>query len=245
MEKQKTKYKRYYTTIDGVFESFQQAQKVYGWSEKYNGVPNINKIKKYRPLELTKVVVKGSEPLLEYKWHPKFTEYCVDTDGNVFRYTEQNGYHEITPHINGKVGVNKSNIIGYATIQPYLNGKRHMIYHHRFVAETWIPNPENKRCVNHLNEVKWDNRVENLQWVTYKANSKHSHKRLLGPKETAHTWVLSYKGKNICQDSKISGIARKSGLAKNVVVYIIAISNSLDAPVKSKYRDYDIVKIAN
>lgn len=42
---------------------------------------------------------------------------------------------------------------------------------HRIIAETFIPNPDNLPCVNHLNENPSDNRVENLSWCTYKENS--------------------------------------------------------------------------
>ena len=66
------------------------------------------------------------------------------------------------------------NNAGYARVALYKNDKIVHKFVHRLVAEAFIPNPENKPYVNHKDGVRYNNRIENLEWVTPSENTQHA-----------------------------------------------------------------------
>ena len=77
---------------------------------------------------------------------------------------------------------------GYVYVLLYKEGKRKMYRVHRLVAEAFIPNPNNYKEVNHKDENKQNNRVDNLEWCT--RNYNHNYGTL---KERRS---LKFKGEN-------------------------------------------------
>lgn len=62
---------------------------------------------------------------------------------------------------------------GYLRVDLSKQGKRKIYYIHRLVAMAFIDNPNNLEQINHKNEIKTDNRVENLEWCTNEYNHNY------------------------------------------------------------------------
>ena len=76
---------------------------------------------------------------------------------------------------------------GYYAIGLNLNKKTKWTYVHRLVALHFIPNPDGLPQVDHIDNDKGNNNVENLRWVTHRENSDKSNKRRIGMKYRTKT----------------------------------------------------------
>lgn len=63
---------------------------------------------------------------------------------------------------------------GYYTVDLCKDGKISSQTVHRLVAKAFLPNPDSLKVVNHINGIKTDNNVSNLEWVSYKTNHWHA-----------------------------------------------------------------------
>ena len=70
---------------------------------------------------------------------------------------------------------------GYLCVSIHKDGKQRVVRSHDLIAKTFLPNPENKTQVNHIDGNKKNNKVENLEWVTPRENLLHAFKNGLNP----------------------------------------------------------------
>lgn len=99
--------------------------------------------------------------------------YEVSNLGNVKRLESYTRHPSGSRKIVRERILKLSNCNGYRIVMITNENSRLNKMIHRLVAEAFIINPESKKHVNHINGIKHDNRVENLEWNTPKENENH------------------------------------------------------------------------
>lgn len=119
--------------------------------------------------------------------------YAITEDGKVWSYPRKSKWGTQLWTSKGRFLTSSLDVVGYMAVG--LSGKRSKTHRiHRLLAMTFIPNPENKKTVNHINGIKADNRLENLEWATYLENNKHARRMGLNK---SRPWLYVKKNRRV------------------------------------------------
>lgn len=117
-------------------------------------------------------------------------EIWRDIDGYEERYQVSN-YGRVKSFWRGAIKILKPAAIsrGYLFVSLCKPNQRKQFYIHRLVAQAFIPNPDNKRTVNHIDGHRLNNCVENLEWATAAENTHHALAKDLIPTGELCPWA--------------------------------------------------------
>lgn len=179
--------------------------------------------------------------------YDKNIENEPDLDGEIWKPYPKNSLYSISSF--GRVRGRSGRLLHPAKHrQGYLwlkIGDSHTLVH-RLVAETFLPNPEHKATVNHINANKADNRLENLEWATQSENNRHAlglHLRYF----TRKMWENMTKGKKLSKEQVNTIILKcESGTPQHILADEYHVSRAQICRIvnrKSRVSQYNINKV--
>ncbi len=152
-----------------------------------------------------------------YEWYYKIS--------NLWRIKSYDKYHKNISFLNPSLSDQ-----WYKVIHLYKDWTRKCFKFHRLFAQAFLPNPDNKPEINHINSIRDDNRIENLEWVTHKENMIHSFKIIwrIAP------WTLIKK--KVSQINKLWEVIREWDCAFTVQKELWICSSTIWKACKWKYK---------
>lgn len=143
-------------------------------------------------------------------------KYIISNHGEIIslpRYKQNNSKQQYVEPKEISKYINKIN--GYVYVYLCNDGKEKNIRLHRLVAETFIPNPNNKTQINHKDGNKLNNNVSNLEWCTASENLMHAYKLGLANNNNQKKKVAQYSLDNefIKEFDSLTEASKESGIS--------------------------------
>lgn len=155
-----------------------------------------------------------------------FDNYQITDDGRVWN-KKLNKYLKGSYHRDG-----------YRKVSLRINNKKSPVTKsvHRLVAEAFIPNPDNLPCVNHKDEDKTNNSVDNLEWCTYQYNNTYGDRLIkTAIKKTKQVYQYNLDGELVKIWNSVKECSENNGWPKSTIG---AVCRGIRG--KNKYKGYSL-----
>jgi DNA-binding XRE family transcriptional regulator len=161
----------------------------------------------------------------------------------ITHYPENIYYH-------GRIKNNKTGKIlksyltrGYLRVSLYNDSGRKCKLVHRLVAQAFIPNPDNKSDVNHINGCKTDSNVCNLEWVTASENMSHAHSSGLRPKVNTQGEKNGFSKLTETQVRQIKKLLAQGSLTQKTISSQFNVSRETISSIKNGRRWQNVMTL--
>ena len=134
---------------------------------------------------------------------------------------------------------------GYLRVSLYNDAGRKCKLVHRLVAEAFIPNPQNKSDVNHINGCKTDANACNLEWATASENMSHAHSNGLRPMIDTQGEKNGFSKLTEFQVMQIKQLLANGKLTQKTIGSQFNVSRETISSIKSGRRWQEVIILPN
>lgn len=164
--------------------------------------------------------------------------YLVSDQGEIKSVERRKTNNGGTQFVNERIRVLTPDRDGYLKVCLSKNGRHYVKSVHRLVAEAFIPNPYNLPVINHINEDKQDNRVENLEWCTVQHNTMHGTGRIRTAMKQGRAVVQLDMDDNAIDEFYSMGVASKAtGIPQPNIFKVCNGERNTAGGYKWRYKD--------
>lgn len=166
---------------------------------------------------------------MELRESKRYKGYFSDKNGNI--YSNRRGKMVLKKLRKDKDGYLITSVVDD------IKGFETTLRAHRLVAECWLPNHDNKPIVNHKNNIKNDNRVENLEWCTVSENTQHAYDGGWATSPMTTTVSLYIDNKLVCVYPSVIKCSNMLNIDRNRINDIIKTDKKLYDFIKFKLEN--------